>query len=278
MTCECLEQKKVWGGSQYRYQHTSTTLGCDMVFSLYLPPQAQLGPVPLIWWLSGLTCDDQNFSTKAAFQQKAAQLGAAVVIPDTSPRGEDVPDAESYDLGQGAGFYLNATAEPWAKNYQMYDYLTEELPALVDDLLPAGKTSESIMGHSMGGYGALLLGLKNPERFTAISAFAPISQPTTVPWGQQVFRAYLGNEEADWAAWDPVALAKTLKEAPPLLITQGTADEFLDEHLAAGEFLTACQKQHLPVTYHLEAGYDHSYYTIQSFIPEHLRFHAKTFK
>ncbi|AMB93798.1 S-formylglutathione hydrolase [Aerococcus sanguinicola] len=270
---ELIESKKIFGGDQVRYKHDSKVLGCEMVFSLFLPKEAQEHPVPLVWFLSGLTCDDQNFSTKSGFQRYAADLGLAVLIPDTSPRGSEVADDEAYDLGQGAGFYLNASQEPWASHYRMYDYLLEELAELVEDCLPHGSSQQAIMGHSMGGYGALMMGLKNPQRFQSISAFAPISNPTQVPWGQKAFSAYLGPDESAWADWDPVHLIKEAKDEIPIFISQGTADEFYPEQLAESAFLEAAEGADYPVRYQKEEGYDHSYYTISTFIGKHLKFH-----
>ncbi|KAA9302489.1 MULTISPECIES: S-formylglutathione hydrolase [Aerococcus] len=270
---ELIESKKIFAGAQQRYQHQSEVLGCEMVFSLFLPKEAQDRPVPLLWFLSGLTCDDQNFSTKSGFQRYAADLGLAVLIPDTSPRGQEVADDEAYDLGQGAGFYLNASQEPWVTHYHMYDYLMEELAELVEDCLPHGSSQQAIMGHSMGGYGALMIGLKNPQRFQSISAFAPISNPSQVPWGRKAFTAYLGPDEKDWVAWDPVALVKEAEVKSPIYISQGTADEFYPEQLDEKAFLEAAEAASYPVRYQKEEGYDHSYYTISTFIGDHLNFH-----
>ncbi len=271
---EIIEEKKVHGGIQRRYQHASEILDCDMVFSLFLPEKAEQG-THLIWFLSGLTCDDQNFATKGGVQRQANALNTAIVIPDTSPRGDDVADNEEYDLGQGAGFYLNATQEPWKKHYQMYDYITDELSDIVKELLPNYSGKESIMGHSMGGYGALQIGLKNPDRFTSITAFAPISNPIEVPWGQKAFTNYLGDNKEDWKNWDPVQLVQSEESGnTPILITQGSADEFYPEQLTEDTFKEAVKGTGHELTYHFEDGYDHSYYTIQTFIDEHLAYHS----
>ena len=228
MTTTLIETHKVFEGEQRKYRHYSEILDCDMVFSLFLPKQTDNKTTALVWWLSGLTCTDDNFSQKGAFQKYANQHQLAIVMPDTSPRGTNVADDEGWDLGQGAGFYLNATQEPWAKNYRMYDYLTEELPQLVYTLIPNFSGKESIMGHSMGGHGALVIGLKNPERYRSISAFAPILNPSQVPWGKKAFTAYLGPDEKDWAAWDATSLIAESPVAPPIHISQGIADAFYE--------------------------------------------------
>ena len=269
---ELLKTNKSFGGEQRKYRHYSDVLKCDMTFSLYLPETAQ--PLPLVWWLSGLTCTDDTFSQKGGFQKYASTLGLAVVMPDTSPRGELIPDAESWDLGQGAGFYLDATEEPWRENYQMARYLLNELPIIVKELIPNFSGKESIMGHSMGGHGALVLGLRNPERFSAISAFAPILTPSEVPWGQQAFEHYLGDNVKRWQEWDSTKLLSKLAEPPAILISQGDQDEFLHEQLISKKFLTVAETTP-NVQYERKQGYDHSYYFIATFIEEHLLFHSK---
>ncbi|CZR04471.1 S-formylglutathione hydrolase [Trichococcus ilyis] len=273
MTVHVIETHKAFGGEQRKYRHHSETLDCDMVFSLFLPKQTDNKPTSLIWWLSGLTCTDDNFSQKGAFQKYASQHQLAVVMPDTSPRGTAVADDAGWDLGQGAGFYLNATQEPWAKNYRMYDYLTQELPQLVYSLIPNFSEKESIMGHSMGGHGALVIGLKHPERFRSISAFAPILNPSQVPWGQKAFTAYLGPDEKDWAEWDATSLIAKCDSAQPIHISQGTADAFYEVQLNEDAFLQAAEGK--KVSYEKLEGYDHSYFTIASFIEEHLQFHKE---
>lgn len=269
---ELIEEIIVHGGTQQRFRHQSDTLKCPMVFTLFLPERANEG-TDLVWFLSGLTCNDQNFATKGAFQQKANELNLAIVIPDTSPRGEEIADDENYDLGQGAGFYLNATAKPWAEHFQMYDYITEELSAVVKDLMPNFTGVESIMGHSMGGYGALQIGLKNSDRFKSISAYAPISNPTQVPWGQKAFTNYLGDNQSTWAEWDIIAILEESKADTPILVTQGDSDNFYPEQLKETAFVEAAEKSNHSLDYKMEAGYDHSYYTIQTFIGDHLEFH-----
>ena len=270
-----IDQHKVFGGSQCQYEHESQVLNCTMRFSLFLPEQAQEQPVSLLWWLSGLTCTDQNFSTKAGFQQFASQYGLAVAIPDTSPRGEDIADDEAYDLGQGAGFYLNATQDPWRDHYQMASYLSDELPPLVYSLIPQFTGKESIAGHSMGGYGALVSALRDENRFESVSAFAPISNPQNVPWGEKAFEAYLGANKDSWQEWDPLHLLTQVKKRVPILISQGDHDEFYPVQVGAEALLKLVDELDYPLFYHLEEGYDHSYYMIQTFIADHLAFHAQ---
>lgn len=276
MSVELVETHRSFSGELRKYRHFSETMNVEMIFSLYLPEVIQETAdkeLSLIWWLSGLTCTDDNFSQKSGFQQYAAKHQVAVVIPDTSPRGEQVADSDAWDLGTGASFYVNASQAPWAEHYQMYSYLTEELPQIVYDLLDNFSGKESIMGHSMGGHGALMIGLRKPERFAAISAFAPISNPSQVPWGQKAFTAYLGSDETTWANWDATHLIKEAKQVPPILITQGDADNFYQVQLQEAAFLEAATGH--DVRYQLEAGYDHSYFTIATFIGEHIAFHSE---
>lgn len=276
MVVEQLEMHLSFQGEQRKYHHFSKVLNCDMVFSLYLPPSFEEKELSLIWWLSGLTCTDDNFSQKSGFQKAAADQTVAVIIPDTSPRGDKVPDDEGWDLGKGASFYLNATQDPWVENYQMYTYLTEELPQIVYSLIPHFSGKESIMGHSMGGHGAIMMGLKEPDRFASISAFAPILNPSQVPWGQKAFTAYLGSDESSWQEWDSTSLIEQTEKVPPILITQGTSDNFYDVQLQENEFLKAAGDK--PVFYRSEKGYDHSYFTIATFIEEHIQFHVNELK
>ncbi len=273
MDIQTIETHKIHDGQQIKYKHFSKTLDCEMTFSLFVP-QTDQTEVSLIWWLSGLTCTDDNFSQKGQFQKYADQHKVAVVMPDTSPRGSQVADDEHWDLGQGAGFYLNATQAPWKKNYRMYDYLTNELSAIVHGLLPHFSGRESIMGHSMGGHGALVIGLKNPQRFAAISAFAPISNPVKTPWGKKAFTAYLGTDQDEWKKWDATALIAHSQTTPPIYITQGTADNFYEVQLKETAFLTAAENNQVAVNYQKAIGYDHSYFTIATFIGEHIAFHA----
>ncbi|WP_417604666.1 S-formylglutathione hydrolase [Oceanimonas baumannii] len=273
---QLIQEQKCFGGRQIRYQHEANSLNCSMQFSVFLPPQAELGPVPAVYWLSGLTCTDENFSSKAGAQRVAAELGLALIIPDTSPRGEDVADdAEgAYDLGLGAGFYVNATQAPWSKHYRMYDYVLNELPALVESELPL-TGQRAISGHSMGGHGALVLALRNPERFVSVSAFAPISSPTDCPWGHKALEAYLGDDKAAWAEYDASLLLKEKGCSLPMLVDQGAADNFLAEQLKPDALKAAAEQAGASLELRLQPGYDHSYYFIASFIEEHLRFHAK---
>ncbi|WP_311772105.1 S-formylglutathione hydrolase [Listeria booriae] len=267
---ELLEEHRVFDGRQRKYQHHSETLHCAMTFSLFLPNVEKFPNPSLIWWLSGLTCTDDNFTHKAGAQKKAAELGLALVMPDTSPRGETVADDADWDLGQGAGFYVNATQQPWDANYQMYDYIVTELTTIVRETL--GLTgSESIMGHSMGGHGALVIGLRNPDRFRAISAFSPIVNPSNVPWGMKAFDAYLGADKQAWASWDASKLlASHDGKSVPILLDQGTADNFLHVQLQPENLIAP---EGYPLEIRMQDGYDHSYYFIASFIDEHLEFH-----
>ena len=256
------------------WQHASRSTHCDMRLGVYLPPQALAGErCPVLYWLSGLTCTEQNFITKAGAQQFAAQHGLIVVAPDTSPRGEGVANDAAYDLGQGAGFYLNATQQPWAAHFRMEDYVVQELPALVEQHFPA-TDARSISGHSMGGHGALTLALRHPGRYRSVSAFSPIVAPTQVPWGQKALRAYLGDDESAWQQHDAVALIATAQERLPLLVDQGMGDEFLQEQLKPELLQAACEQHGHPLTLRLQPEYDHSYYFIASFIGEHLAHHA----
>ena len=273
---ELLEEHRCYEGRQQRWRHHSRTLNCAMTFSLFLPPTAATTPPPVLYWLSGLTCNDENFTTKAGAQRVAAELGIALVMPDTSPRGDDVANDDGYDLGQGAGFYLNATQAPWATHFRMYDYLRDELPQLIYSQFTLADRC-AISGHSMGGHGALMMALKNPGRFTSVSAFAPIVNPRNVPWGQKAFSAYLGNDEATWQEWDSSALmqASQAENAIPTLIDQGDADQFLSTQLQPAVLAEAARQKQWPLTLRIQPGYDHSYYFIASFIEDHLRFHAQ---
>lgn len=270
---ERTERHASFGGWQDVYQHQSETLACTMKFSIYLPPQAQQKKVPVLYWLSGLTCNEQNFITKSAMQRYAAEHGIAVVAPDTSPRGEGIADDPAYDLGQGAGFYVNATQAPWAANYRMYDYILQELPALVEANFPV-TDARSISGHSMGGYGALVIALRNPQRYLSVSAFSPIVTLTQVPWGQKALRAYLGDDQKAWKQYDPLDLVRAASKRLPLLVEQGLADEFLNTQLQPDLLQKVCEENGHPITLNLRAGYDHSYYFIASFIGEHIKYHA----
>ena len=277
MTTERIEHRACFGGWQDVYRHRSEVLGCDMTVGVYLPPQVEQGPCPVLYWLSGLTCTEQNFITKAGAQRYAAEHGIILVAPDTSPRGEDVADAEGYDLGKGAGFYVNATQAPWASHYRMYDYIVDELPAWVE-ADPMASDRRAISGHSMGGHGALTIALKNPGRYRSVSAFSPIVAPSQVPWGQKAFAAYLGDDREAWKAWDTVELVRQAREPLPLLVDQGDADEFLQGQLKPELLQAAAAEAGHPLTLRMQPGYDHSYYFIASFIGDHIAHHAVALK
>ncbi|WP_237067085.1 S-formylglutathione hydrolase [Microbulbifer guangxiensis] len=270
-----ISETKAFDGRQQRFEHTSKSLDCSMRFFVFLPSQAEnkAQRFPVLYWLSGLTCTDENFSQKAGAQRMASELGIALVIPDTSPRGDDVADDDDYDLGQGAGFYLNATQQPWKPHYQMYDYIVDELPALVEAELPL-TDRRAIAGHSMGGHGALVIGLRNPERYTSISAFSPICNPISCPWGEKAFSAYLGADRQTWEEYDATVLLSRATERQPILISQGENDEFLEQQLKPNALETAAEAATYPLKVQHHAGYDHSYYFIATFIEQHLRFHA----
>lgn len=269
-----ISQCKMFCGTQYVFRHTSKANECDMRVAVYLPPQAKIQKCPALVWLSGLTCTEENFTIKAGAQRIAAELGIILIAPDTSPRGEDVPDdKDSYDFGKGAGFYLDATRMPWAKNYQMQTYVRDELTAWMLDNFPIDKNCIGISGHSMGGHGAITLHLKNPELYKTCSAFAPITSPSQVPWGQKAFKGYLGADEADWTQYDATELVQNPSKAN-ILIDQGTDDNFLEEHLRPEIFADACRKTGQATTLRMQDGYDHSYFFIATFIEDHLRHHA----
>jgi S-formylglutathione hydrolase len=272
---EQISSAKCFGGRQTVWRHDSDVVRGPMRLAVYLPPQAEHGPCPVLWWLSGLTCTEDNFTVKAGAQRTAAELGLILVAADTSPRGEGVPDDPAYDLGQGAGFYLDATQAPWAERFRMYSYLTAELPELIAARFPIDPTRQGISGHSMGGHGALTLALKNPGTFRSVSAFAPIVAPSQVPWGRKAFAAYLGEDEAAWRAWDAVALVEDGARLPEVLIDQGEDDPFLERELQPRRFVAACESAGIPIELHLRPGYDHSYFFIASFMDEHLRWHGQ---
>jgi len=280
MSIEIVSSQKSFGGWHKRYKHRSTVLDCDMIFAVYLPPQAeQAAKLPVLYWLSGLTCTDENFMQKAGIQRIAAELGIIIVAPDTSPRGAQVPgDPDgAWDFGLGAGFYVNATQAPYAHHYQMYDYVVSELPALVEAHFPASE-ARSISGHSMGGHGALVCALRNPGRYRSVSAFSPIANPMKCPWGEKAFSRYLGSDRNLWREWDASVLIETASERLPLLIDQGGSDDFLETQLMPGALTRAAEAAGHPITLRLQPGYDHSYYFIATFIEEHLRHHAHALK
>ena len=275
---EEMKAHKCFGGWLKVFAHDSDALNCRMECAVYLPPQAETQNCPVLYWLSGLTCTWANFIEKAGAQKYAADHGIILVIPDTSPRGVNIEgEDESYDFGSGAGFYLDATQKPWSDHYHMYSYITKELPGLINELLPSsGKAS--ISGHSMGGHGALICALKNSDFYKSVSAFAPIVNPCDVPWGQKAFSGYLGDDRAQWEAYDASRLAATTKWAGPILIDQGTGDNFLNEQLQPEIFKDACDKADLDLTLRMQDDYDHSYFFISTFIGEHISFHAKHLK
>lgn len=278
MTLENLSCQKSAGGWTKRYRHRSATLGCDMTFSIYLPPQIESGAkLPVLYWLSGLSCTDETFMQKAGAQRVAAELGVVIVTPDTSPRGDDVPgDPDGgWDFGHGAGFYLNATQAPWAQHYRMHDYVVHELPALIEASFPVSD-KRGVSGHSMGGHGALVCALRNPGRYQSLSAFAPICNPMIVPWGEKAFSRYLGEDRSQWREWDASLLIATASEKLPMLIDQGDRDQFLSVQLKPEVLQVAALAAGHPLDLRMQHGYDHSYYFIASFIEEHLRFHART--
>jgi len=271
---ESVSTNHCFGGDVRFCRHASVATSCDMEFSVFVPPQAASGPVPVLTWLSGLTCTAENFTVKAGAQRLAAEFGLMIVAPDTSPRGDEVRDVDRWDLGTGAGFYVNATTEGWRDHYRMYDYVTEELPEVVREHFPAASGREAISGHSMGGHGALVCALRQPGRYASVSAFAPISSPGQVPWGIDAFTTYLGEDRSAWAAWDANELIADAAARLPILIDQGGADEFLAEQLRPEVFRATCARHEHPLESRLQPGYDHSYWFVASFLPDHLRHHA----
>ena len=271
-----IESIKESGGYLNRYTHASSACNCEMTFSVYLPPRAREQKVPALYWLSGLTCSDDNARTKGGFQRFAARHGIAIVFPDTSPRGEDVADVpERYDLGQAAGFYVNATRDPWRPHYQMFDYVNQELPTLIESELPLLAGVRSVCGHSMGGHGALISALKLPDAWRSVSAFAPIANPVDCPWGEGCFGAYLGDDRSAWEAWDATCLVRDGARVGDILIDQGDADEFLHEgQLLPENFEAVCADAGQALTLRTQPGYDHSYHFIASFIEDHFEYHA----
>ena len=278
MTTEIVSTVACFGGRQFKLKHRSEVLGCEMTFSVYLPPQAARGFAPVIWWLSGLTCTDDNFVQKAGAQRYAAEAGVAIVCPDTSPRGDGVPDDPdgAWDFGLGAGFYVNATQPPWSAKYRMYDYVVDELPrVLAASDLPLNVERGSIMGHSMGGHGALTVALKNPGKYKSVSAFAPICAPMQCPWGEKALGNYLGPDRDQWRNYDACELIAGATERLPILVDQGQADSFLKEQLKPELLEKACAAAEHPLTLRMQPGYDHSYFFIATFIVDHIRHHAR---
>ncbi len=278
---EVVSNNRCFEGEQLRLRHYSEVLACDMHFSLYLPPAAASGRVPLLYWLSGLTCSDQNFVQKAGAQRYAAEHGVAILAPDTSPRGDEVPDDPegAWDFGLGAGFYLNATQAPWNSHYQMYDYITEELPPLVAAEFSAIDSERAaIFGHSMGGHGALVIALRNPRRYQSVSAFSPIVAPTRCPWGEKAFSHYLGDDRESWKNYDSCELIAAGAKQLPMLIDQGEADDFLGEQLRTELLEEAREQSGYEATIRRQPGYDHSYFFISSFMDSHVAFHAQALR
>ncbi len=271
---ETLSENACFGGVQGVYRHASTACQCDMTFGLFLPAEAKDGPVPVLWYLSGLTCTHENAMTKAGAQAWAAEQGIAIVFPDTSPRGEGVADHEDYDLGQGAGFYVNATQTPWAPHFNMWDYVAEELPALIAENFAIDMDRQAITGHSMGGHGALTLAMNLPGRYRSVSAFAPISNPTGADWGRKQLSAYLGDDEAAWAKHDASLLMKEVGFDGPVLIDTGANDQFVDL-LRPEALASAIAERRQQATYRLQPGYDHSYFFVSTFMEDHITFHAE---
>ena len=274
MTLETLSENRSFGGTQGVYRHKSQATGTDMTFAVYLPPDAADGPVPVLWYLSGLTCTHENAMTKAGAQQFAAEAGIALIFPDTSPRGEGVANDEAYDLGQGAGFYVNATQDPWAPHFRMWDYVVEELPGVVFDSFPLDREAQGITGHSMGGHGALTIAMTHPDRYRSVSAFAPIANPTESDWGRKQFSAYLGEHRATWRPHDATLLMAERGFPGEVLIDQGANDQFLDL-LKPESLAQAMAARRQPGWLRMQPGYDHSYWFVQTFMADHVLWHAE---
>ncbi len=272
MPLDVISENRSFGGTQTVYKHASNTTGCEMTFAAYVPPQAQHEPVPVLWYLSGLTCTHENAMTKGGFQEHAAKYGLAVIFPDTSPRGAGVADDEAYDLGQGAGFYVNATCDPWRPHFRMYDYILNELRSTVLENLPV-LDRHGITGHSMGGHGAITIAVRNADQFDSLSAFAPIANPTRSDWGTKQLSAYLGNDESAWAEHDSAILMQDIGWKRDVLIDQGANDQFLDL-LKTEALATAMTKRRQPGQIRMQEGYDHSYYFVQTFAGDHVAWHA----
>lgn len=270
---ETISENKCFGGTQGVFTHQSEVCSCDMTFGLFLPEEAKFGPVPILWYLSGLTCTHENAMVKAGAQAWASEAGIALAFPDTSPRGEGVPNDDAYDLGQGAGFYINATQSPWSEHFQMYDYIATELPNLIFSEFPVEQERQGITGHSMGGHGALTIAMKNPGRFRSVSAFSPICNPTASDWGRKQFEAYLGDDEDQWGKHDASLLMASAGLDAPLLVDTGTDDQFLD--LLMPESLgAAALKRRQEAIIRMQPGYDHSYFFVSTFMEDHVDFHA----
>lgn len=279
MTIETLSTNKAHGGTQGVYRHASATTGTPMTFSVFVPEHPEGAKLPVLWYLSGLTCTHANVTEKGEYRQACAEHGVIFIAPDTSPRGDDVPDDDAYDFGKGAGFYVDATEEPWAANYRMRSYIEDELPALILREFPQADLSrQGITGHSMGGHGALTIGLRNPDRFKSVSAFAPICAPLHCPWGEKALTGYIGGNREDWRGYDACAMIEDGLKLPELLIDQGDADQFLAEQLKPELLARACKDAGIDLTLRMQQGYDHSYYFISTFLPEHVGWHAQRLK
>ncbi len=279
MTLETLSTNKAHGGTQGVYRHASTATGTPMTFSVFIPDHAEGAKQPVLWYLSGLTCTHANVTEKGEYRAACAEHGVIFIAPDTSPRGDAVPDDEAYDFGKGAGFYVDATEEPWAANFRMRSYIEDELPALILREFPQADLSrQGITGHSMGGHGALTIGLRNPDRFRSVSAFAPICAPSQCPWGEKALTGYLGDNREDWRAYDACAMIADGLKIPELLVDQGDADAFLSEQLKPELLEKACKNAGIDLTLRMQSGYDHSYYFISTFLPDHVAWHAARLK
>jgi S-formylglutathione hydrolase len=277
LSFETVSQSRCFNGTQFVYRHTSQETGTPMRLAVFVPPQAKDAKVPVVWFLSGLTCTEENFTVKAGAQRVASELGLMLVAPDTSPRGEGVPDDPegAYDFGLGAGFYVDAVQEPWTRNYRMRSYIERELPELIAENLPADMSRQGITGHSMGGHGALTIALRSRGRFKAVSAFAPIASPMNCPWGEKALSGYIGADRSAWRDYDACALIESGARLPDLLVDQGTADSFLESQLKPQLLEEACARAGQPLTLRRQEGYDHSYFFIATFIEDHLRWHAQ---
>ncbi|RYE02496.1 MAG: S-formylglutathione hydrolase [Sphingomonadales bacterium] len=278
MSMETVSANKSHGGTQGVYRHASAATGTDMTFSVFVPDHGAGAKLPVLWYLSGLTCTHANVTDKGEYRRACAEHGIILVAPDTSPRGEGVPDDAAYDFGQGAGFYLDATAQPWATHFRMRSYIEDELPALIGEHFPANLAAQGITGHSMGGHGALTIGLRNPDRFKSVSAFAPIAAPGQVPWGQKALGGYLGEDRAAWRAHDAVALIEDGARLPELLVDTGSADPFLEKELRPELLETACRDAGIALTQRIQPGYDHSYFFVSTFLADHVAWHAARLK
>ncbi|MFN5085946.1 MAG: S-formylglutathione hydrolase [Novosphingobium sp.] len=275
---ETVSTNRSHGGTQGVYTHQSTVTGTAMTFSVFVPDHAPEAKLPVLWYLSGLTCTHANVTEKGEFRAACAEHGIIFIAPDTSPRGDDLPDDEAYDFGKGAGFYVDAVQAPWSTNYRMRSYIEQELPAQVTEHFPVDMARQGITGHSMGGHGALTIGLRNPGRFRSVSAFSPIVSPLNCPWGEKALGGYLGPDKAAWREYDACALIEDGARLPDLLVDQGDADSFLHEQLKTGLLVMACRKAGIPATIRMQPGYDHSYYFISTFMADHVGWHAARLK